>query len=96
MQGAIPFDSEQRRSPGGPQRRPLGFEAGRMPMTNDPEAVATCVAKLAAALKQAVAAVGTPAFRRMQQACMAADVGWDAPAASWQALIEEVAGRERE
>lgn len=72
-------------------QRPFGFEAGRMPISHDAGEVSKGVDNLAAALRRAVAAVGTPAFRRTQQACMAADVGWDAPAASWQALIQEVA-----
>lgn len=72
----------------------FGYEAGPMEIAVDFAAVARSVARLSAALKCALADVGTPAYRRMQQAGMRAEVGWEGPAVEWHAFIEEVAGSE--
>lgn len=71
--------------------RPFGYEAGPMASGNGSSEVTTSVENLAAALAQAIKDCGSPAFRRMQQACMSADVGWDGPAASWHTFVQEVA-----
>jgi hypothetical protein len=82
------------RVPIGATVRPFGYEAGPMACGNGSSEVTTSVDNLAAALDQAIKDCGSPAFRRMQQACMSADVGWAGPAASWHAYVEEVASVE--
>lgn len=71
--------------------RPLGFELGEVEIASDASAVSRSVQRVAAALRRVAPRVGTPAWRRLQQRCMAADVGWDLPAACWVELLEEVA-----
>eukprot|EP00892_Ulva_mutabilis_P005464 jgi/Ulvmu1/328/UM001_0332.1 len=76
---------------GKPVARAFGYEAGRIAISDDPTEAAASVLRLRRAVERAVAEVGTPQFRRMQQAGMRADVGWAAPAASWHDLLVSVA-----
>jgi hypothetical protein len=62
-----------------------------MELGTDVASVDASVARLAAALTRAVADFGTGGYRRLQAAGMRAAVGWDGPAAEWQAFIEDVA-----
>jgi hypothetical protein len=71
--------------------RPFGFEIGVVELGRDPAAVRASVRRVAAALRRVAPLVGTPAWRRLQQRCMRADVGWDVPADCWVDLLEEVA-----
>lgn len=74
-----------------PVARAFGYEAGSISIGDDTDAAAASVLRLRRAVERAVTEVGTPRFRRMQQAGMRAEVGWAAPAASWHELIVSVA-----
>lgn len=74
-----------------PAARAFGYEAGRISIGGDASEAAASVQRLRRALERALAEVGTARFRRMQQAGMRANVGWDAPAATWHDLITSLA-----
>jgi glycogen synthase len=80
--------------PTGATARALGYEAGAMAIGNNADETETSVRNLAAALSQAIKDCGSPAFRRMQQTCMSAEVSWAGPAASWHAFVEELASED--
>jgi hypothetical protein len=74
-----------------PVAHAFGYEAGQISISTAAADTEASVQRLHAALRRAVSEVGTPKFRRMQQAAMNADVSWAAPAASWHEVLLETA-----
>lgn len=69
-----------------------GFHIGAL----NPDALdAADVGALAATVARAAQVYGTPAYRRMVEACVAQDLSWSGPAKKWEGVFEAMAAGER-